>query len=107
MTRHALARAIKNHRVEIGIGERFTPHDLRRTVRTKLAEIGVADVVAERVMGHRLQGMLRVYNQYHYAEEKRQALRTWEKHLRRIVGMEEEDSGKVIYMRQTAIRQVS
>jgi len=37
-------------------------------------ELKIDDVVAERLMGHKLQGMLAVYNQYDYLPEKRQAL---------------------------------
>lgn len=86
MTRHALSRAVKNHWAGIGIAERFTPHDLRRTVRTRLAALGVEDIVAEKVVGHKLQGMLAVYNRHNYADEKRLALARWEKHLRHLVG---------------------
>jgi integrase len=35
----------------------FTPHDLRRTCRTGLAKVGVADAVAERILNHALPGM--------------------------------------------------
>ncbi len=61
-TVRALSRAIIRHSGEMGFQERFTPHDLRRTMRTRLAELGVSDIVAERVLGHKLQGMLAVYN---------------------------------------------
>jgi len=62
----------------MGIKEKFTPHDLRRTLRTRLAELGVNDIVAERVLGHKLQGMMAIYNQHAYDVEKRQALDIWE-----------------------------
>jgi len=55
----------------MGIKEKFTPHDLRRTLRTRLAEIGVDEIIAERVLGHKLQGMMAIYNQYPYDSEKR------------------------------------
>ena len=59
----------------------FTPHDLRRTCRTGLARIGVAEHVAEQVIGHRLQGMLAVYNQHEYLNERRAGLDAWGDHL--------------------------
>jgi integrase len=59
---HSLSRAILRHREEIGIEVPFTPHDIRRTVRTRLAELKVDEFIAERVLGHKLQGMLAVYN---------------------------------------------
>ena len=72
--------------VEMGLDEPFTPHDLRRTVRTRLAEIGIPDVIAERVLGHKLQGLFAVYNQHSYDNEKRQALIKWENKLSAIIG---------------------
>lgn len=83
----ALANALRRHRDEIGIGERCTPHDLRRTVRTRLAELGVSDIVAERLLGHKLQGMLGIYNRHSYDVEKRQALAAWELRLQSILGL--------------------
>jgi len=89
MTRAALSRALRRHWQEIeGIEKTFSPHDLRRTMRTRLAELGVDNVIAERVLGHKLQGILAVYNQYPYDKEKRQALEKWEIHLRLIVGLD-------------------
>lgn len=87
LTRQALTRAIGRHWSEIGIKEAFTPHDLRRTLRTKLAELGVSDIVAERVLGHKLQGMMAVYNRHSYDEEKRQALNLWERRLKELLGI--------------------
>ena len=95
MTPKALSNAIRRHRVEIGITEHFTPHDLRRTLRTRLAELGVSDIVAERLLGHKLSGVLGIYNRHPYAEEKRQALGLWERRLKKIIGLEVEKA-KVI-----------
>ena len=99
MTVNAMAKAVNRHRGEMKITEHFTPHDLRRTLRTKLAEIGIADLVAERVLGHKLQGILAVYNRHTYDLEKRQALEAWESKLRRILGLEPEEA-KVIPIRK-------
>lgn len=100
LTNRALAKAISRHWQEIGITEQFTPHDLRRTLRTRLAEIGIDDVVAERVMGHKLQGMLAIYNRHNYDTEKRQALNRWEKRLRQIVGIEDPHRGNILQFRR-------
>ena len=85
----ALANAIRRHRAEIKISEQFTPHDLRRTLRTRLADLEISDVVAELVLGHKLQGIMAVYNRHPYAEEKKQALAAWEKRLSDITGITE------------------
>ncbi len=100
ITSHALSKAILRHWAEIGIKEKFTPHDLRRTVRTRLAELGVDDVVAERVLGHKLQGILGVYNRHNYDAEKRQALELWARKLRRIVGIETPETVVIIQLRR-------
>jgi integrase len=52
----------------------WTLHDLRRTARLLMAEAGVAENVAERVLGHALPGVRGVYNRYDYADEKADAL---------------------------------
>jgi len=88
LTVGALANAIRRHRAEMKI-DHFTPHDLRRTLRTRLAELGVSDIVAERVLGHKLQGVLGIYNRHGYDAEKRQALALWEKRLCEILGLSE------------------
>ncbi|WP_438266354.1 tyrosine-type recombinase/integrase [Desulfolutivibrio sulfoxidireducens] len=88
ITVRSLARSVTRHCEEMGIASRFTPHDLRRTLRTRLAELGVDDVVAEKVLGHQLQGILKVYNRHDYAAEKRAALLAWERRLRGILGLE-------------------
>ena len=91
----AMANAIRRHREEMKITERFTPHDLRRTLRTRLAELGISDVVAERVLGHKLQGVLGIYNRHSYDEEKRHALGLWERRLQEILGLSEIESNVI------------
>jgi len=98
--RQAITRAVSRHWSEMGIKEPFTPHDLRRTLRTRLAGLGVMDVIAERILGHKLQGIMAVYNQYGYAKEKRQALERWEHDLCRILGIETRQQGKIIELRR-------
>lgn len=100
LTVRAMSNAIRRHRAEIGIKEHLTPHDLRRTLRTRLAEVGVSDIVAEKVLGHKLQGVLAIYNRYSYDDEKRQALERWEQRLKKILGMETGTPGKVISIRE-------
>ena len=92
----SLSKAVLRHWKEFGLEERFTPHDLRRTLRTKLASLKVSDLVAERVLGHKLQGILAIYNQYHYVPEKREALEKWERELKKIIGVESATNGNVV-----------
>jgi integrase len=80
----AISRAVVRHLAEMKI-EKFTPHDLRRTCRTGLASLKVSDVVAEKILSHRLQGILGVYNRATYEPERRSALELWENHIMGLV----------------------
>lgn len=70
-----------------GVGE-WTIHDLRRTVATGLAMLGVAPHVIERVLNHvsgTFAGVAGVYNRFQYQEEMRAALALWERHVTKLV----------------------
>jgi integrase len=60
-------------------------HDLRRTLRSGLAELGVRYEIAERVIGHAMPQLERTYNVFAYREEKRMALERWAGHLLVVV----------------------
>lgn len=59
----------------------WTIHDLRRTVRSKLAELRVPEIVARKVLNHETGKVDRIYNRHDYLNEKREALTKWEKSL--------------------------
>ena len=60
-------------------------HDLRRTARTGLAELGVPQIVAEKVLNHAERNVLvKTYDRHEYAAEKRDALERWALRLREI-----------------------
>lgn len=64
-----------------GIEQPFTPHDLRRTVATRLAKLGYG-TTAPYVLGHTPQTVTGVhYDQHDYLPEKRQALEAWSERL--------------------------
>lgn len=56
---------------------KITPHDLRSTARSHLSALGVGVIVAERCLNHSLGGLLSIYDQYDYFEERRRALELW------------------------------
>ncbi len=86
ITGPALCKAVERYADALGNkSPRWAPHDLRRTCRTGLAACGVAEVIAERVIGHGKKGLIAVYDQHQYDKEKRLALKAWERHLKRIV----------------------
>jgi integrase len=62
-------------------GVAFRLHDVRRTVRTRLAEMGVAENVGEAVLGHTLPRLLRTYNRHEPVPEMRSALEAWSARL--------------------------
>jgi integrase len=71
-------------------------HDLRRTLRTGLASLGVAHEVAELCIGHTLPGLVQTYNRHGYRQEKAQALQRWADHL---MGLVYADGDKVVPLR--------
>src|SRR6516165_4615604 len=74
-------------------------HDLRRTLRTGLAELGVSFEVAERVLNHAMPGLQAVYNRHSYAAEKRAALALWAEH---VLALAEERKATVVAFRPAA-----
>jgi integrase len=69
--------------------DEFTLHDLRRTVATRLASLGAAPHVIERLLNHVtgiLGGVAGVYNRFKYHDEVRAALVQWTSHMRQLAG---------------------
>lgn len=55
-----------------------TPHDLRRTVETRLASMGIPKEIRDAVLNHATPGVgSKHYNRYDFAPEKRAALNRW------------------------------
>jgi hypothetical protein len=54
-------------------------------MRTGLSALGVQDRIAEMTIGHRVQGLHKVYDLHSFLDERREALARWEKHLLGIV----------------------
>jgi integrase len=71
--------------VELGAVPPWRVHDIRRTVRTRLASLQVSDLVAEMILGHGRKGLQRVYDQHSYEAEMREALELWAGRLRDII----------------------
>ena len=59
------------------------PHDLRRTVATRLGDtdIGTDPIVIEKILNHQLQGVQGVYNMQGYMDARRKALEEWGRKL--------------------------
>jgi integrase len=72
-------------------------HDVRRTVATRMAELGVQPHVIEAVLNHisgHKAGVAGVYNRSSYAAEKRAALELWGKHVQLLIDSEKQSDGQ-------------
>lgn len=61
--------------------ERFTPHDLRRTVRSNTKRLKVDFETAEAMLNHLRSGMERIYDGYEHEEEKAAWFLKWEQEI--------------------------
>lgn len=64
-------------------------HDLRRTVATGMAALGVAPHVADKVLNHQsgaISGIVAVYQRHEFMAERKAALELWSNHVATIVG---------------------
>ncbi|WP_319826084.1 tyrosine-type recombinase/integrase [Thalassovita sp.] len=62
-------------------------HDLRRTMSTNMAMLGVPQPVTEALLNHKtgvVSGVAAIYNVYSYADEKREALGKWNERIEKI-----------------------
>jgi integrase len=73
----------------------YSLHDIRRTVRTRLSELGVMPFIGELILAHAQQGVAPIYDLHRYDAEKRDALERWERRLLSIVAPEPA-AGKVV-----------
>lgn len=81
------AKASLDARIEGELGQAlplWRLHDIRRTVATRLADLGVLPHVVEAVLNHvsgHKAGVAGIYNRSSYAAEKREALELWAGHI--------------------------
>jgi integrase len=70
-------------------------HDLRRTVASGMARLGINLPVIEKVLNHAsgsFAGIVGVYQRYSFADEKRQALEAWAQHILDLAGETEAEN---------------
>jgi integrase len=73
---------------ELEVGESLAPwtlHDCRRSARTWLSEIGIADRVAESIMGHKPRGIIGNYDYAKLIKPMAVALAALEQHIETIL----------------------
>lgn len=58
-------------------GGEWSPHDLRRTMASRMGDLGVAPHVIERCLNHIQQGIVAVYQRQEYLLERQAAFELW------------------------------
>ena len=87
----AMLAELREHRGEKATMAPWRLHDLRRTVATRMADLGVLPHVVEAVLNHvsgHKAGVAGVYNRSTYGVEKRAALELWGVHVAGLTGAE-------------------
>jgi len=94
------SRIKDNVDARVGFKDRWTLHDLRRSVASGMAKLGIRLPVIERCLNHvsgSFRGIVGVYQRHDFAAEKRHALQVWADHVDAVV--RGEPVGKVVKAR--------
>jgi integrase len=95
---------LKTH-LDAKLGDQVRPwvlHDLRRSVATRMCDLGVAPHIVEQILNHQSGhrgGVVGVYNRSRYEREVRAAMALWADHVRSIVSGDER---KIVSLQQAA-----
>jgi integrase len=77
-----ISEATLNKALEkITLIDHFTIHDLRRTAKTKLQEMGVDEFISERCLNHAIRGVAGTYGRHDFFDERKKALQLWANYL--------------------------
>ena len=66
---------------QLGILEKVTPHDLRRTFCSKVTALGFGRDAMNRVTNHRDGGIADVYDRHGYSEENKKIMEAVARHI--------------------------
>lgn len=69
-----LARAMRGVCEKLGVAEKLTPHDLRRTHGTTITGLGFSRDAMNRIQNHKEGGIASVYDRHQYAEENKRIM---------------------------------
>jgi integrase len=81
---YSKAKARLNHLS--GVSD-WTLHDLRRTVVSGMARLGVAPHVADKILNHQsgtISGVAAVYQRHEFLKERKHALELWGEHIQAV-----------------------
>lgn len=70
-------------------GGEWSPHDLRRTMASRMGDLGIAPHVIERCLNHIQQGIVAVYQRQEYMLERQAAFELWGQ---RLIALDSPDS---------------
>ena len=85
----SVSLAMLREREALGLTERATVHDLRRSMATHLGDLGIDRLVIGKILNHSEAGVTgRVYDLGAYAEPKRLAMAAWSNKIMEIVSGE-------------------
>jgi len=94
---HHVKRALDAH---MGDTPKWVIHDIRRSVASGMARIGVAVPVIEKILAHKsgtFRGIVGTYQRHSFLPEMAAALQRWADHVERLVGGK---SAKVVKLRR-------
>ena len=58
-------------------GGKWTPHDLRRTMASRMGDLGIEPHIIERCLNHVQQGIVAVYQRQEYMDDRKAAFELW------------------------------
>ena len=76
-------RTTKTGTLKLSGGE-WSPHDLRRTMASRMGDLGVEPHIIERCLNHVQQGIAGVYQKQEYMQERKVAFDKWGKQLQTL-----------------------
>ena len=79
----------------------WTLHDLRRTARTLMSDIGIMPHIAERTLGHKIKGVEGAYDRHKYTVQKSKALEQLADKIGMIINPPEDN---IVPLRKGVIR---
>jgi integrase len=93
-----LQREMRDICAKVGVGEKVTPHDLRRTFCSKVTALGFGRDAMNRITNHRDGGIADIYDRHKYAEENKRIMEIVARHI--IAVAEHGGSTNVVTMKR-------
>jgi len=84
---------------ELGVTEKVTPHDLRRTHGTLITGLGFGRDAMNRIQNHKDGGIGSVYDRHEYAEENRRVMEAVASEIMRLAEGRGAGKAKIVHLR--------